>query len=265
MTDAGIASALTAALELGRQGYACFPCQEDKKPFPGSRGCKDGATACGRIMGLWRRWPGPLIGVATGEPSGVTVLDVDKKHPEAVAWSSENQRVLLPTRVHRTRSGGWHLIYRYLPGMKNSASKIHKGVDVRGEGGYIIWWPAAGCEVLSEEALAPWPEFLIPKPEPLPPPPDPNKITGRMAPSLLKAKAVGLVEFVLGAAEGERNARLYWAACRVKDLDDAGAFCQGLSRNDLLDALYNAALHIGLKPKETRLTLRSALRGRAAA
>jgi Bifunctional DNA primase/polymerase, N-terminal len=266
MTDS--LTAMVTALGLGLQGYACFPCQDDKKPFPGSSGFKDAIASYDSIRRLWRKWPGPLVGVACGKPSGITVLDVDAKHTEAVAWLTKNRGVLLPARVHRTRSGGWHLIYAYAPGVKNSASKIHKGVDVRGEGGYIIWWPTTGCVVeidIEREQLSVWPSMLVAADEPLPAPPDPNRVMGRLSPGRLKEKAIGLVQFVLEASEGERNARLYWAACRVRDMDADGVFCVGLTRDDLLDALHQAALSIGLKAKETRLTLRSALRGRRAA
>jgi len=131
--------ALDAAITLGAQGYACFPCRDDKTPFPGSHGLKDACKGADSLQALWRRYPGALVGVATGPASGVSVLDVDVKHPEAVARFYRNDLELLPTRVHTTRSSGWHLLYRHQAGLKNSQSKIHKGVDVRGEGGYIVW------------------------------------------------------------------------------------------------------------------------------
>jgi len=199
--------------------------------------------------------------MATGTASGVSVVDIDVKHPEAADWYNTQWPVLLPTRVHRTRSGGWHLLYRHHAAVKNSASKICRGVDVRGEGGYVIFWPAAGYPV-SDAALAPWPEFLIPKPEPVPASSiNPVKSIQAMRPGLLKAKAVGLVGFVLGGVpDQDRNHRLFWAANRVREMDAAGAFGQGLSRDDLLDALFRAARHVGLPEREVRGTLRSGMR-----
>ncbi len=57
-------------------GFAVFPCGADKKPFPRSQGFKDAVTDPVAVADLWRRYPGPLIGVATGERSGIDVLDV---------------------------------------------------------------------------------------------------------------------------------------------------------------------------------------------
>lgn len=88
---------------------------------------------------------------------------------------------------------------------------------------------------------------------------EPNPVMNRMRPGLLRAKAVGLVQFVLEGAQGEHRRRLYWAGCKVAELDAAGAFYQGLTRNDLLNSLLSAALSVGLKANESRLTLRSAL------
>jgi hypothetical protein len=57
-----------------------------------------------------------------------------------VWWFSHRDRLPL-TRVHRTRSGGLHLIFRHVPDVRCSAGRIAPGIDVRGDGGYIIWWP----------------------------------------------------------------------------------------------------------------------------
>jgi hypothetical protein len=81
------------------------------------------------------------------------VLDIDSgRHPEADAWwkaatSGEIRPSILPTRVYRTRSGGLHAYYRHTSGVVNTASKLARGVDTRGGGGYAIYWFAAGLSV----------------------------------------------------------------------------------------------------------------------
>jgi KaiC/GvpD/RAD55 family RecA-like ATPase len=100
--------------------------------------------------------PGRLIGVPTGARSGFDALDLDPRH------GSDSWQVELPvTRIHATRSGGRHLLFNHAPGLRNSAGKIAPGVDVRAEGGYVIFWPAAGCAVLSGAPMADWPADVL--------------------------------------------------------------------------------------------------------
>src|SRR5690348_8219772 len=68
------AAQLAANLACNR-GYAVFPCRADKTPAT-PRGFKDAVRQPDAIFGLWRSCPGPLIGIATGEVSGVSVLDI---------------------------------------------------------------------------------------------------------------------------------------------------------------------------------------------
>jgi hypothetical protein len=75
------------------------------------------------------------------------------------------------TRTHRTRSGGLHLFFRHAPGLRNSASRLAPGCDVRADGGYVIWWPAAGLPVLSAAPAALWPDQLLRQLQAAPQPP----------------------------------------------------------------------------------------------
>jgi hypothetical protein len=137
-----------------------FPCLANKKPAT-PRGFKD-ATADPKIIDLlWRRYWGPLTGVPTGTRSGLAVLDIDTKH-NGEAWLADFEAThgFARTRVHATRSGGLHLVFKHRPGLKCSAGLIAPGVDVRGDAGYVIWWPASGGRVLCEGPIAPWPASL---------------------------------------------------------------------------------------------------------
>jgi hypothetical protein len=65
------------------------------------------------LRALWRRHPGPLVGVRTGEAFGRSVLDIDgPKHPEADVWLAAHRAQLPETRIHRTRSGGLHFVFQ---------------------------------------------------------------------------------------------------------------------------------------------------------
>jgi putative DNA primase/helicase len=152
------AAAMTAtpikhALALAAKGVAVFPCAETKAPLT-PRGFKDASADPGTIQHWWTRWPTALVGVPTGER--FVAVDVDLQHLEARDWYARAN--IPPTRVHVTRSGGRHILFRPHEQVHCTASKIWRHVDTRGNGGFIVWWPACGLEVLHRDALAPVPD-----------------------------------------------------------------------------------------------------------
>jgi hypothetical protein len=127
-----------------------FPCREDKTPLTrwtnGARADVDDSE-----------WP--LVGVPNGAVSGFDALDIDR---EGLNWLASVIERLPKTRVHETRSGGRHLFWRHAEGLRCSAGRIAKGVDVRADGGYVIWWPRQGLRVFEAE-IADWPDWLLGK------------------------------------------------------------------------------------------------------
>lgn len=123
-----------------------FPCGHDKRPL----------TAHGFQDASYEDFAGwPLVGVPTG--GFFDVLDVD---PKGLSWLREVEPDLPPTRQHVSPRGR-HLLFR--PAGLRSRAGIWPGVDVRARGGYVIWWPRQGYEVIWPEVLAPWPEWLLAK------------------------------------------------------------------------------------------------------
>jgi putative DNA primase/helicase len=108
-------------------------------------GLKEGTSEPRRIDGWWGRWPDANIGLVTGAASGIVVLDVDvDKEGEATLSALEKAHGELPTTViAATGSGGLHYLFRH-PGseVRNSAGKLGPGLDVRGDGGYIVAPPS---------------------------------------------------------------------------------------------------------------------------
>ncbi len=244
-----IAMSAALAANLARNaGYAVFPVRDDKSPAC-LGGFKSAAKDADAIDELWKRFPAPLIGVATGEVSDLAVLDLDRKHPEAARWWRLNETRLPATRTYRTRSGGVHLYFRHRAGLRCSAGRPVPGVDVRCEGGYIIFWFAGGLECLDNSPRAEWPAWLTGEVAP-PPPPAPNP-RWRDAPPSTRAIAA-IVEKVAGAAAGNRNAVLFWAACRMHE--------HGRQSGEVLASLTPAALAAGLPADEARATIQSASR-----
>src|SRR5262249_38587264 len=98
-TEPGCWCELCEALMLvdGLGDLAVFPCGDDKRPL-----MKAWPTAAQRIDPQ-PHWP--LVGVPTGDANGFSVVDVDL---EGLGWFDAQHLSL--TRMHRTRSGGLHLL-----------------------------------------------------------------------------------------------------------------------------------------------------------
>jgi putative DNA primase/helicase len=82
------------------------------------------------------------IGLRTGVVSGFWALDIDPKSGGTESLLSlESQYGKLPeTRIHRTGSGGLHYLFD-LPTdfeVTNSRGRLPRGIDVRGNGGFIV-------------------------------------------------------------------------------------------------------------------------------
>jgi hypothetical protein len=244
-------STLTLALALVEQGLPCFPCRADKRPATPA-GFKDATCDHDVLRELWRCHPGPLVGVPTGEISALDILDIDPRH-RGDGWFAEHQHRLLPTRVHRTRSGGLHLLFQHEPGLRCSAGRIAPGVDVRASGGYVIWWPAAGIPVLSDRPLAAWPDWLIVQLSSAPRSATP-RITVPDGHAMMR-----LVQLVASARPGERNNLTYWAACRAGEMVASGL----LGADAATAVIAEAATRAGLPRAEAERTARSGIRAAA--
>ena len=245
----GAAEVAQIAQNLARNcNFAVSPCKEGKMPAT-PHGFKDATNDPEAVAELWRRFPGPLIGVATGEVSGVAVLDLDAKHDAARAWWSQNRQRMPATRRYRTRSGGMHLYFRHRPGVACSGGKITLGVDTRGDGGYVIHWFAAGLPCLDHSPPAPWPQWLFDMLHP----PAPMRVPYDKPMAGDGSAAIeALIRTVRAAAEGERNGKLFWAAKKMRE--------RGIDRAEADRELFDAASACGLPAVEVQRTIASAWR-----
>jgi len=259
-----IKAALALALELAHQGFPVFPVKSDKKPAC-PHGFKDATNDIDAVKLLWELYPAPLVGVPTGQSSGLDALDIDTRHG-GDKWLADNAAKIPETRVHRTRAGGWHYIFRHHVGLRNSAGRIADGVDVRARGGYIVWWPSAGLPVLSDALPALWPDWLLNVASPPPPLPI-SPVCGSSVVSRfqdLKQTAYARAalrrafQAVLTASEGTRNNTLNRETWSLMRFVEAGI----LSAQDIANALVSAALAAGLDRNEVTSTVASAIRAR---
>ncbi|MEX6507459.1 bifunctional DNA primase/polymerase [Jiella sp. M17.18] len=139
-------SAKYLAHDIISQGWPVFPCDHDpesKKPLI-ANGLRGAFKSTRLVEEWWKRHPDAMVGVPTGGATGVFVLDIDipgQVHgdDDGRIWFAEMEAehgALPETRSVKTASGGRHLYFQHVEGVRNR--RIAKGVDVRGQGGYVI-------------------------------------------------------------------------------------------------------------------------------
>jgi Bifunctional DNA primase/polymerase, N-terminal len=241
--------ALDQAIRLA-QRVSVFPCDNDKRPFT-AHGFHDASQDAATIHRWWTRWPDALIGVPTG--TKFCVVDVDLQHAEAQQWYG---RANLPlTRTHTTRSGGRHILFQSHAKVKCSTGKIWPHVDTRGIGGYIVWWPACGYDVLHGGLLQPVPEWIIKRLNPDPPALPPARPRRPINSDHAQRKIDGIIRTVAHATQGERNHIAFWGACRLGEM----AADSIISRDEAIELTVEAASRSGLPRNEARKTAQSAI------
>jgi hypothetical protein len=184
-------------------------CQRPAKHPLTPHGLKDASLAPGLIARWWRQWPRANVAIATGAASGLVVLDVDPgKDGDASLRALEAERGELPETVQvLTGGGGQHFFFAHPGGqVRNSASTLGAGLDVRADGGYVVaapslhasgkryTWEVSGRP--DEVAPAPLPGWLL---EALRAPAAPTLQAPRPGQHWLKVLRDG-------AGEGRRNA-----------------------------------------------------------
>ena len=110
-----------------------------------------------QIKFLYDKAPGALIGV----PCGIkfVVVDPDLQHRPARQWWKANKDRLPLTRMHRTASGGWHLLFKPHPDFRTNVTVLRTSIPAARR--YIIWWPAEGLPIVNPMRLADVPDWII--------------------------------------------------------------------------------------------------------
>jgi len=124
--------------------WQSFPCRpRDKTPLV--RWADVATTEDNMLLGWWDTTPAANIGIACGKRSGIVVVDVDADHDgfESLAELAIDYGALPDTPMSKTGSGGRHIFFKH-PGVeiRNSAGKLGKGIDIRGDGGYVVAPPS---------------------------------------------------------------------------------------------------------------------------
>jgi hypothetical protein len=156
--------ALAQALSYARRGWKVFPCVAGTKKPMTAHGFKDSTADTLTIKRWWSGRIVPNVAIATGQPSGLFVIDGDTHKPGC----EFNQLDPLPrTYAVTTASGGRHFYFRLPRGMtiKSAHDRLGRFVDVKGDGGYVVAPPsvfAGGVyRVERDSPLASPPDWLL--------------------------------------------------------------------------------------------------------
>jgi Bifunctional DNA primase/polymerase, N-terminal. len=274
---------LQAALTYAANGWTAFPCHTiassecscgagdchspGKHPLT-RRGLHDATSDRDQLRVWWRRNPDANVAIRTGEQSGLVVLDVDPDHDGIASLRTlVDQYGKMPAgpRV-RTGSGGWHLYFAH-PGapIRNSAgTRFGPGIDIRGDGGYVIAPPSQHRSGASYE----WRGLELDVPE-LPGwvlervtlsserPSSRPDTSARAVVSDAWARAAlhGETQMVAAAPEGTRNHTLNRAAFCLGQIVATGV----LDITTVETALLASASSAGLGESESQRTVRSGI------
>src|SRR5262249_27638864 len=219
-----------AAADLVSLGFKVFPLVPGSK-LPAIKAWQKAASDDADQIAAWaEQFPMANVGVATGAPSGAVVLDLDEKNGSSgladLVSHTKAGRKLPPCPIAVTPSGGRHLFFRVVPGLRNvvgitSAGRgLGAGVDVRADGGFVVAPPSElsngryrwRIPPMSAEfpRLPDWAVQML-----MPPREAPRKA---YTPTADGGGLDGPTKFVARAPQGQRNHSLFWAAARAGEL-----------------------------------------------
>ena len=191
------------------------------------KGCLDATTDADAIRAWWSRWPDANVGIATG--SGLVVIDVDPRSggDDTIV---DLRRALgeLPDTVEcLTGGGGRHVYLATAVEIRNSAGVLGAGVDVRGDGGYVVAPPsrhASGRAYAWESSSRPDEVDVADVPK--------AWLDAMTARPKLRALPGGKGE---PFPEGQRNASLYKRACSMRSsgFDQPAILAAIMAENDV--------------------------------
>lgn len=266
LSDLGAA----AVTYSGGWNWPVFRLRPDSKLPATSHGFHDATADSATIVEEWQRHPTSNVGIATGAVSGLVVIDVDPSGDETIRALTRTLGPLPTTLVAKTPRG-WHVYIRHPGGeVRCSAGRLGCGVDVRGDGGYVVappsriggsfygWVLRDGRAEPIESDLPDLPESwlaaMLARPTERP-------SSGDREVLYVRAAVRAEIDAVRTAVEGTRNSTLNTSAFALARFSKEGK----VREPDLVTLLLGAAVECGLGEDEAHRTIRSAFDARKAA
>ena len=267
----------SALIYAEKYKFQVFPLKERSKLPATLKGFYDASCITSVIQSWWDDNSLYNIGLRTGASSGVWVLDIDGEAGKEDLASLEALHGSLPKTPTQLTANGQHLIFSYPEGMiiGNRTKLIRHdkagGIDVRGNGGYIVLSPSIHPDTgktyswlikPSDQPFAAAPQWLLDmvvkqsgdflvQPSKIFNPPT-SKIINRTRPEDILHDQIRAIET---APQGSRNHILNVAAMKVGKILETGIIEETTAKN----LLANAALKAGLDQSEIPATINSGL------
>lgn len=228
---------LAAALQYAEKfNFSVIPIRpENKQPYIKWTDHQKRRATAEEIRQWWSKWPKAMIGIVTGEISGIFVVDCD------TAAGYESVQKLIPDNLlfplERTPRGGWHLFFKWLKDYQlTTGAKVLPGVDFRSDGGCIIVAPSINADGKRYESV----EGLAIGEVEMPPAPD----------ALLSALNNNKVHYRGDVDKSVDTAKLFTNGRRDNDLFRTANFLVkgGMPENEILQVLENLIISWGEKP-----------------
>jgi putative DNA primase/helicase len=282
---------IEAALLLAQNGLSVFGVAGDcRSPLVEKgrfeHGCHDATREPGEIRRRWEQvHPDANVSVATGDASGVLVVDVDIKNGvdgrKHLRYLQDRYGAWPLSWKSMTPSGGYHLWFRQPAGLDlvnrvglpvTVDGKVIRliGLDIRSTGASVAAPPSRKGEASYRWERSPddtelqdapaWLLKLCERP-PLPPPGPPLKLESADRMARYAAAAInGELDEVAGCQPGGRNERLFISSAKIGSLVGAGLIPEDMATT----ALESAAAECGLLRDDgahaVRTTILSGLR-----
>jgi putative DNA primase/helicase len=126
------------AISYSKAGFSVIPIQPyEKTPLIRWESYQKSHAAADEMISWWNKWPDANLGIVTGAVSRLIVIDLDT--PEAKDKLKEIAPGFDFTMVPRSRTGkGGQLFFRHPGGTVPNRVGVIPGLDVRGDGGYVV-------------------------------------------------------------------------------------------------------------------------------
>lgn len=255
-----------AALAYIGRGIAIFPvlAANTYKAPATKNGFLDATLDRAVVEEWWAQWPDGNIGIATGSKAGFWVLDIDGEQGAATLAALVEKHGPLPETPEQTTARGRHICFAWDPArpIKNRVGVPGLGIDVRGEGGYIVGAPsrhATGIQYLwhpdrrpSKMDFAPAPDWLLTMVEKKPPelrlvrssddrgpanrprtaPPTTGKLITPWGEAILREECAK----IRAAQPGAQETTLNGCAFNIGTVVGAGEIAESIARTELISA-----------------------------